>query len=262
MGKLRKAQFTLCRLAEPRALLEWQSFYALRPLLKTLPQGDGHPVIVFPGFGGSDRSTRPMRDLLNDLGYQSHGWGLGSNILFDHSLEDEMLALVKEVAENSGQKVSLIGWSLGGVYARELAKSCPDQVRCVISLGSPISGDSNHSNASRIYQAINGKPSQAAQVRRSHLNEAPPVPTTSIYSKTDGIVAWEGSVQHGGEQTENIEVPASHLGIGVNPLVMYLLAERLLQSPDNWQPFENTGLRSLVFRKPGQCWPMSARPAY
>jgi len=235
---------------EPRAIFEWQSFYALRPLLKKLPKGDGHAVIVFPGFGGSDRSTKPLRGLLNSLGYRAQGWGLGSNLFFDDSLEAEMVALVREVAKESGQKVSLIGWSLGGLYAREIAKSCPDLIRCVITLGSPISGRSRHSSAHTLFQSINGEPTETDKVRNRSLQEAPPVPTTSIYSKTDGIVAWEGSVQKDSEQTENIEIPASHLGMGVNPLAMVVLADRLSQKDGNWQPINRSGLKSLVFRKP------------
>lgn len=247
---LRRAQFRFWRYAEPRAIFEWQSFYALRPLLTKLPKGDGHAVIVFPGFGGSDRSTKPMRRLLDSLGYQSHGWGLGSNLFFDENLEAEMVALVREIAEQSGGKVSLLGWSLGGVYAREVAKACPDIVRNVISMGSPISGRSRHSNAHALFHAVNGKPSDLEYGRRKHLKVAPPVPTTSIFSKTDGIVAWEGSVQEESALSESIQVPASHLGIGVNPLVMYILADRLRQTEASWKKFSISGARKLFFKKP------------
>ena len=192
-----------------------------------------------------------MRGLLDDLGYQAHGWGLGANLIFDEHLELEMVAMVREIAQQSKQKVSLLGWSLGGVYAREIAKSCPQVVRNVITLASPISGVPEHANVHAVFQAINGKASELEKVRREHLSEAPPVPTTSIYSKTDGIVAWEGSVQPAGSQTENIEVPASHLGIGVNPLVMMVLADRLAQSDENWTPFRlNSVTRRMLFKRP------------
>lgn len=250
MGRLRNAQFTFWRFAEGRALLEWQSFYLFRGLLKRLPKGDGHPVIVFPGFGGSDRSTKPMRGLLNDLGYKASGWGLGSNIMFDDALEAEMVHLVRDIYNSEQRKVSLVGWSLGGLFAREVAKACPDAVRCVISMGSPISGQTEHSNAHKLFAAINGDPHERQLSHPLHLHQAPPVPTTSIYSKTDGIVAWEGSVQTGTGQIENIEIPASHLGIGVNPLAMVVLADRLAQAEDQWQPFERKGLKSLVFKQP------------
>lgn len=233
-------------------MFEWQSFYALRPWLKRLPRGDGHPVIVFPGFGGGDLSTRPMRALLTSLGYETHGWGLGSNIWVDEHLEAEMVALVREVAGNSGRKVSLIGWSLGGLFAREVAKACPDIVRSVISLGSPISGEPRHSGAHALFELLNGTPSSLEHHRRASFKSPPPVPTTSIYSKTDGIVAWEGSVQTAHPQTENIEVPASHLGIGVNPLVMYVLADRLRQPEGKWRKFRASGIHKLWFTVPKQ----------
>lgn len=249
LSVIRQAQFKFWRAAEPRAIFEWQSFYALRPLLKRLPKGDGHAVIVFPGFVSSDKATRPLRKLLGDLGYQTHGWGLGQNLLFNDELESEMVAMVKEVAASSGGKVSLVGWSLGGLYAREVAKMCADDVRCVISMGSPISGNPGHSNAHGLFKALNGEPSNIDYTRYLQLNDAPPMPTTSIFSRTDGIVAWEGSVQKEGELCENIVVPASHLGMGVNPLVMCLLADRLSQPIDAWEKYQARGLARLLFKK-------------
>ncbi len=247
---LRRAQFNFWRMAEPRAVFEWQSFYALKPLLKRLPKGDGHSVIVFPGFVGSDRSTKPMREILDALGYKSAGWGLGQNLFFDEQLEAEMEALVREEAEKSGGKVSLVGWSLGGVYAREIAKRCPNQVRCVIALGSPISGRMRQTHASNLFRAINGQPSNLDRTRYRELPKAPPVPTTSIFSKSDGIVAWEASKQETSELSENIEVPASHLGLGVNPLVIALLSNRLAQDPKNWQKFEPKWWSRLLIKTP------------
>jgi pimeloyl-ACP methyl ester carboxylesterase len=234
----KKAPSLFWTLTEGRSLLELNSFYALRLLMKRLPKGDGHPVITFPGFVASDRSTKPMRGLLSDLGYSTYGWGLGRNLRFDEQREADMLALLDQVHQREGRKVSLIGWSLGGVFAREIAKKNPDAVRSVISLGSPISGDMDHTNANRLYEFLNGAPSADMQARMARLSDAPPVPTTSVYTKSDGIVAWRGSVQKAGDRTENIRVPASHCGLGVNPLVMYVLADRLAQAEGNWSAFE------------------------
>ncbi len=250
LSKLRQAQFSLFRLLEPRALFEWQSFYALRPLMKKFRKGDGHSVVVFPGFASSDRATRPLRGLLNELGYDAHGWGLGTNLMFDASLESEMIALVNEVYKSSGCKVSLVGWSLGGLYAREVAKACEGKIRCVVTLGSPISGNTKHSNAHSLFQMINGKPNRIDVSRYMGLNTPPAVPTTSVYSKTDGIVAWEGSVQKRGEFTENVQVPASHLGLGVNPLALYVVADRLAQPEGAWARFNIRGLKRLIFNRP------------
>ena len=141
--------------------------------------------------------------------------------------------------------------SLGGVFARELAKMHPDAIRFVISLGSPISNDRRHSAPSRLFEAINGKQTQPElEGRYRNLASAPPVPTTSILTKTDGVVAWRGSVQapERGAQTENIVVPASHVGLGVNPLVMVAVADRLAQPEDDWRPFDRSGWREYVFK--------------
>ncbi len=255
---LRRAQQLVYRYSEWRAIFEFQSFYALKPLMKRFKKGDGHPVLFLPGFGGSDMSTAPMRKLLQDLGYQTYGWGLGRNLFFDDDLEKEMVALLDELYAKHGRKISIVGWSLGGLYAREIAKVNPDVVRNVISLGSPISGRYRHSDARHIYRALNGPPSPEEQLRRQSVNAPPPVPTTSIYSKTDGVVNWEGSVQRHYEElshsdeVENIEVPASHLGLGFNALVMYVLADRLSQKEGQWSRFEPSTWSKLIYRKPSE----------
>ncbi len=232
-----------------RASVEMTSFVMLRRLMKRLPKGDGHPVIFFPGFVASDRSTKPMRKLLKDLGYKTYGWGLGRNLKFNDAREEKMNELLEDVYKKHGRKVSIVGWSLGGVFAREVAKSNPNMVRSVISLGSPISGKMEHSNAGRLYELLNGKTDEKMQTRLDTIAEAPPVPTTSIYTKTDGVVAWKGSIQRPGKTpSENICVPASHIGLGVNPLVMYALADRLAQEEGQWAPFEADGLKRFVFK--------------
>lgn len=240
-------------LTEWRAALEFASFSVLRNVLKRLPRGDGHPVLVLPGFMASDRSTRPMRNLLDDLGYQSYGWNLGYNVRFDSERESEMLSLLSSVHEQTEQKVSIVGWSLGGVFARELTKIHPDKVRTVISLGSPISNDRRYSAPSRLFEAINGRRTEPEERGRYRdLEKAPPVPTTSILTKTDGVVSWRGSVQNPDDhdQTENIMVPASHIGLGVNPLVMVAIADRLAQPEGEWQPFNRRGWREFLFKHP------------
>jgi pimeloyl-ACP methyl ester carboxylesterase len=239
----------LLTLTEGRAIFELGSFVALRRAMRHLPKGDGHAVIVLPGFLAGDTSTAPMRGLLKDLGYAAYGWNLGRNLRFNTEREQDLHALLDRVHDESGRPVSLVGWSLGGVFAREMAKASPDKVRQVISLGSPLSNDRGYTNASRLFERLNGKePEPLRQGRFAALGEAPPVPTTSILSRTDGIVAWRASVQEPGPQAETIEVLASHCGLGVNPMVMYAIADRLAQPEGNWQPFDRSGWRSLVFR--------------
>ena len=235
-----------------RATYEFGAFYALRGAMKTLPRGDGHPVLVLPGFVASDRSTKPMRSLLRDLGYDAHAWGLGRNLRFNAKREQEMSDLIDRIYETSGQrKISIVGWSLGGVFARELAKMHPEKIRLVISLGSPISPDRRHSSARHLFEAINGKEGSAERNERyARVGEAPPVPTTSILTKGDGVVAWQGSVQAPDEHTdtENILVPASHVGLGVNPIVMVAIADRLCQEEGKWVPFDRSGWRKAFFK--------------
>ena len=238
-------------ISEARALLEYGAFNLLRSPLKKLPKGDGHPVLVLPGFMASDHSTRPMRRLLRDLNYEPFGWGLGRNVRFNKEREEKIMGLVDHVYDTMGEPMSIVGWSLGGVFAREMAKLNPDKVRMVITMGSPITNNRNHSSVRRLFEAINGKKTQPeSEGRYRKLHEAPPVPTTSILTRSDGIVSWQGSIQHPckHEQTENIIVPASHIGLGFNPLVMVALADRLSQYPGEWAPFDRAGWREYLFK--------------
>jgi len=240
-------------LSEPmRAIGELTSFYMLRPFMRMLPQGDGHGVLVLPGFMASDTSTVPLRSLLNDLGYRAVGWNLGRNLTVDNAKIEAMQAGLSELYEETGGKVSIIGWSLGGVFARELAKLMPEMVRQVISLGSPISDDRNHTNARRLFELINGpepEPIRSGNFRQ--LAIAPPVPTTSIYTRSDGVVHWRGSIQaQDHDQTENIEVYASHIGLGVNPWAVYAIADRLAQPEGTWERFKPSMLQAMFYPEP------------
>lgn len=237
-------------LTEPhRAFGELASFVALRPLMGLLPKGDGHGVLVLPGFLASDSSTRPMRSLLSDLGYEVRGWNLGRNITVDNARVEAMARCLDELSTDTGGRVSIVGWSLGGVFARELAKQQPDKVRQVISLGSPISDNRGYTNARKLFEWINGpRPEPMRTGRFDQLGKAPPVPTTSILTKADGVVHWHGSVQEPDHaQTENIEVIASHVGLGVNPAVMLAIADRLAQAEGEWKPFAPRGLARFLF---------------
>jgi len=243
----------LLALTEPsRAMGELAAFVALRPAMSMLPKGDGHGVLVLPGFMASDSSTRPMRNLLKRLEYDVVGWELGRNLRVDNERVEKMASCVGALHERTGGKISIIGWSLGGVFARELAKMMPKKVRQVISLGSPISDDRGHTNAARLFEMLNGRePEPLKSGRFTGLHQAPPVPTTSILTKGDGVVHWRGSVQDRAHsdhsEVENIEVMASHIGLGVNPAVMLALADRLAQPEGKWQPFRARGLAQLLY---------------
>jgi pimeloyl-ACP methyl ester carboxylesterase len=216
------------------------------PLLRTAPRGDGHPVLVFPGLAANDMSTLPLRLYLMDRGFAPHPWRIGFNTGPKKGVLERCAERIRALADDHGGKVSLVGWSLGGIYARELAKQLPDRVRSVITLGTPFTGNLRASNARWVFERLSGQAVPDAAAVRS-LREPPPVPCTSIYSKTDGVVAWQCSVQGESALTENIEVPASHLGLGVNPLALYALADRLAQPEGAWRPLDRSGVRGLLF---------------
>lgn len=234
-------------LLEGRAPWEFAATLAALPWLYRVPRGDGHPVVVFPGMGASELSTQPLRAYLGQLGYAAYDWGLGFNRP-RAGLMEACRQRVLQIASHYDRKVSLVGWSLGGVYARELAKQLQAQTRCVITLGSPFSGPVRANNAARAYELYRGRLLQHDPKHAEHLRRPPPVPTTSIYSKTDGVVAWRCSLNDDMPHAENIEIHASHLGLGVNPLALYAVADRLRQDPARWQRFDAKGVRRWLFR--------------
>ncbi len=240
-------------LMEGRAPWEFGAYLASTPLFKRLPKGDGHPVLVLPGLAASDTSTAPLRKFLRDRNYLPFGWELGRNLGLREGLLKGMLERIDTIFEQQGEKISLVGWSLGGVYARELAKFRSDKIRQVITLGSPHSGDVNATNARRFYEYVAGHSVDSPPIE-TRLRQAPPVPSSSIYTKSDGVVAWQNccqemsadEVQSG--QAENIRVAGSHCGLGVNPSVLYVIADRLVQEDGQWSPFDVSGLRKPFFQ--------------
>jgi pimeloyl-ACP methyl ester carboxylesterase len=240
----------LLQLLEARALTEFGAFASCYPLLRMAPRGDGHPVLVLPGFLASGSSTFPLRHLLKTLGYRGHRWKLGLNLGPVGFKEQEILWRLKELRHRYDRKVSLIGWSLGGVYARELAWMVPEDVRMVITLGSPF----RHHDATAVswlYEDVTGQvKEQMDEVTRLRMDRPPPVPSTAIYSRTDGVVNWRCSVEREGEFAENIRVPGSHCGLGHNPAALWAIADRLAQPDGDWRPFRREGLRRLFYPDP------------
>jgi pimeloyl-ACP methyl ester carboxylesterase len=234
---------------ESRAPWEFGASIASFPLMRLAPRGDGHAVVVFPGLAASDLSTLPLRAFLRERGYRPHGWDLRTNFGPREGVLAQSIERVRMIRHMSGRKVSLIGWSLGGVYAREIAKLLSDDVRCVITLGTPFTGHPKANNAWRIYELASGHSlDDREQIER--VREAPPVPTTSVFSRTDGIVAWQCCLQKPGALAESIEVTASHIGMGMNPAAWYALADRLSQPEGRWQPFHREGWREWLYRDP------------
>lgn len=233
---------------EARAPWEAMALAAVSPWLSKMPSGDGHAVLVFPGLGANDMSTLALRRFLKQHNHQAYGWEQGFNLGPRDGVLEGCRARIEALHKKHGGKISLIGWSLGGIYAREMAKEVPDLVRCVITLGTPFTGHPMATNAWRFYKLVSGQhPHDEALL--AEVRKPPPVPTTSIYSKTDGVVAWQCSINPARHaHTENIEVHASHIGMGMNPMAMYAIADRLRQAPDHWQRFDVQGARRWFFK--------------
>lgn len=228
-----------------RSIYEYGLGWALNiPLQYLSPRGDGHPVMVIPGLGTADGSTHYVRNFLGNMGYSPHAWGQGRNLGPRKGLDALLNQLAERVLdisnESGGQQVSVIGWSLGGVYGRELAKLIPDNVRQVITLGTPFKGDAAGTNATFLYELLSKDRSHKNPDVLRKIAAPPPVPFTSIYSKTDGVVHWKCSIEDEGPRAENVEIfGASHLGLGHNPFSMFVIADRLTQTPDLWTPYKN-----------------------
>jgi hypothetical protein len=241
----------LLLLLEGRALHELAAFLAYKPLLSLAPRGDGHPVLVMPGLVASDVSTRPLRGFLREHGYAAHGWNLGTNRGYYRGLEQDILHRVRDLRRRHGRKVSLLEWSLGGIFARQIAKIIPGDIRAVITLGSPFGGNPRATHAWRLYELLSGHRVEDGTVSFARsLADPPPVPTTAIYSRGDGICAWQCCVEKRTATTESIEVHGSHCGLGHNPAAVYAVADRLAQSEGQWRPFDRAGWRWFVYPEP------------
>ena len=224
-----------------RALFD---FAAAKFSARAEPVGDGHPVVVFPGLGGAPFTTSHLRRFLSDAGFTAHCWGRGVNTGPEGDLDDWLAHLEADVRRwhgDSGQKVSLVGWSLGGIYARELARRAPECVRQVITLGTPFASMRGATHAEGIYKLLNGNAAQLTDAVEARLRATPPVPTTSIYSKSDGVVCWRGCIEQRTPLSESVEVGASHLGMATHPDVLRIVVERLAQPEGRWRPLHARG---------------------
>jgi len=242
---------SLFYLEGPRALCEASTFLPALPKLLTAPRGDGHPVLVLPGFIAGDASTQTLREYLEALGYQAHGWQLGRNVGAPEQTLAALMMRLDELHRRYDLSVSLVGWSLGGIYARELAKYSPSAVRQVITMGSPFGGTPGSSNVSRLRRIFYGEESSTEErAWRKHLWAPPPVPATAIFSRTDGVVAWPACMELPAAHTDNIEISGSHCGLGYNPLALFAIADRLAEPEYGWKPFSRTGWRRFFYPDP------------
>src|SRR5579859_5815937 len=228
-GRLRAPGFGLL-LAEIRGMFEFNTSLLLSPLLMRAPRGDGHPVLTLPGFLASDLSMAPMRRYLRELGYDTYAWKMGRNIGGVSRMRAALRDRLAEIHASTGRKVSVVGWSLGGVYARDLALQAPDMVRYVVTLGSPFANDVRATNATRLYEALSGETVGADPELLEAIAGDLPVPATSVFSRADGVVNWRTCLLRPSATAENVEVYlASHVGLGVNPAALWAVADRLAQ---------------------------------
>lgn len=231
---------SLLAVTEPlRALASAGALAATSPLLAVAPRGDRHPVLVLPGLLASDLSTTALRGWLRALGYPVVGWELGRNRGPTAEVVEALPGLVQRLADRHGSAVSIVGQSLGGVFARRLAQRTPAQVRSVVTLGSPfrlVGRRADDSPGARAYRRF--APLHSSR-RLSTADPARPlpVPSTSVYSRWDGVVDWRACLQRPGPRSENVGVHASHLGMGHDPAVLWVVADRLAQPAGDWRPF-------------------------
>ncbi len=236
--------------------------YSWPLLLQQAQRGDGHPVMVLPGFLAGDDSTLILRRFLTRLGYVVLPWLHGRNTGKPHLFDGAMRRFYR-AHHASGEKVSLVGQSLGGIYAREIAREFPDAVRCVITLGSPFAAeDDEHTAIPLVRQLFELLSEHTAEEMRQRMGDhddprAPlGLPSTAVYSRTDGVVAWRACVDREGDLTENVEVRASHVGMAMNPDVLLVVADRLAQVPGDWQRFDrHAGCRRWIYPNPRKAAP-------
>ncbi len=221
------------------------------PWLARAPRGDGHPILVLPGLLAGDTSTTVLRGFLLRLGYQPQGWGLGRNVGPTADVMAGLPQALERLARRAGGPASVIGWSLGGIYARELARRRPELVRQVITLGSPFAiRDRRQSRAHWAFERHAHEHAAYFDISAAEFSAPAPVPSTAVYSRRDGIVDWRGCIDPPGPRRQNIEVRCSHLGFGHDAATLWVVADRLALPAGEWAPF--TPPRALRLLYPDQ----------
>ena len=188
-------------------------FYRAFGSLDERGPAEGPRLLVIPGFMATDRTTLGLQRALAGAGYRVAGWGLGLNTGVREDTLDRIVDRIERFGD--GRPVILVGWSLGGVYAREAAKRRPELAAKVVTLGSPFSGDRRGNNAWRLYELVAGHPVDRPPIE-AVLELKPPVPTLAIWSRRDGIVAPACARGRPGESDRQVELDCSHMGFGVS----------------------------------------------
>ncbi len=248
----------LHQLIEPRVFFEMAALPCLLPLVALAPRGDGHPVLLLPGFMADDGTLVVLKLFLENRGYEVHTWGFGRNVGFNSRHAKALEQKIRYMHHKSGRKVSLVGWSLGGMFAMYGAHEAPECIRSVITLGSPVTFDPTGSQSPPLVKALYrliahpmGTAAHVTHLRAKSLRgpKALPVPISCIYSLTDGVVPpQEATIDGNPALHENVRVAGSHLGLGFNPLVLWIVADRLVQPEGRWQPFVPSGVSGQLYR--------------
>jgi esterase/lipase len=245
-------------LLETRVFMEMALLPASVPLLLEAPRGDGHPVLLVPGFMAGERSLVALKHFLHSKGYDVHTWGLGRNVGFRVKHANALPQKIRYLHHTTGRKVSLVGWSLGGVFSFYSAESTQECVRSIITLGSPVSvdvtGNQSPPALKAMYRLVSHRLGASAHLMqprakamREHRRLA--VPTSCLYSLTDGVVPpQEATIDGDPALHENIRVPGSHIGLGFNGIVLAVVANRLAEPEGDWKPFAPQGLLGRVWR--------------
>lgn len=237
-----------------RAMLEASALVGMGPVMDNLPRGDGHPVLVLPGFMASDQSTTLLRRQLDRLGYRAHPWTFGRNLGPRGDLLERMVRRAAEIADVHGERLSLVGQSLGGIYAREISRLMPERVRQVITLGSPFGAvaGGTQPGIGRLFEVSTGKTRDELRAEGlfSDLQAPPPVPSTAVYSRSDGIAHWRVCLEMDTPTTDNVEIYGSHCGMAFNPAALWVVADRLAQADGAWARFSRSGVRRYLFPSP------------
>ena len=257
---------------EWRALLEMALLPYAMPALMAAPRGDGHPVLLLPGFMADEYSLVALKVFLRHLGYDVQTWGFGRNVGFQRLHVQALEQKIRHLHHRSGRTVSLVGWSLGGLFALHSTYAAPECVRAVVTLGSPLSVDQHGSKSPSFVKAMYrlvahpmGPNAHAMlpSARKMRQGQMPQVPISCLYSMGDGVVPPQEATIGGDPAIhENIRVLGSHTGLGFNAMVLCIVADRLAQPQDQWQPFTPTGVAGKLYRlMTGESGPADAVPA-
>jgi hypothetical protein len=226
---------------ETRAFFEWSTIFYIYPFIPKRKKGEGKPVLIMPPYLGNDFSTRFVRKYLTSLGFKTYKWDLGVNMLNSKYLPN-LAERLEEIYEKHQEKVSVVGWSGGGMFAKIIANRHPDQVAQLITIGSPVWGVQNmNTPLVKVLEFLRGKTLKERNEKfLKELEEIPKVPITCIYTKTDGLLPWKHCQEAETLRADikNIEVFGSHIGMGANAAILFTVAHALGENL-KLEPFES-----------------------